>query len=162
MSVDIVLPALASIETEIQIGTSPDYITAFAFDNPPNSISGNLPCFVNLFGDSSIDMGVGGEDDKGIDVVITTAYTATLYTAGFGTGIPGEKYETITDWIPSAETVFLKHPSIATLDDKIIIMKYLGHGRARGDLFYAGQQYYGVEFRLQVQTRMRVNYATNE
>lgn len=162
MSLETVLAALAEIETEVQIGTSPDLTTAYAFAAPPNSISGNLPCFVNLFGDSTTDMAIGGEDDRGIDLVITTAITATLYTAGFGTGIPGEKYETITEWIDPAETVFLKHPSIAELNDRIIIMRYLGHGRARGDLIYAGQQYYGVEFRLQVLTRKRVIYATNE
>lgn len=162
MSVDVVLPALANIEAEIQIGTVPNVITAKAFDDPPNSISGNLPCFVNLFGESTIDMVKGGEDDKGIDIVESCLYTATLYTAGAGTGIPGEKYDTLTQWIQPATNVFLTHPSIGKLDGRIIIMRYLGHGPARGDLIYGGQQYYGVPFRLKVETRFRVTYAENE
>lgn len=162
MSVDIVLPALADIEAEVQIGTVPNVVTAKAFDDPPNSISANLPCFVNLFGESTIDMVRGGEDDKGIDVVESCLYTATLYTAGAGTGVPGEMFNTLTQWIQPAAAVFLAHPSIGVLNGRIIIMRYLGHGRARGDLVYGGQSYYGVEFRLRVETRFRVTYAENE
>jgi hypothetical protein len=162
LSVDIVLPALADIERTIQIGEDPDIITANAYDAPPNSISGNLPCFVNLFGDATFDMNTGGEDSKGLDGISTRAYTATLYVAGAGTGVPGEMFDRITQWIDPAELVFLAHPSVGVLNGRIIIMKYLGHGKARGDLIYAGQQYYGVEFRLQVQTRLRVTYASNE
>ena len=161
MTVDIVLPALTAIEDDIQIGTAPDVITAFAFDDPPNSISGSLPCFVNIFGDSTVDMGIAGEDEKGIDVIDTCAYTATLYVAPAGSGIPGEAFEKITPWITPTMKMFLKHPNIA-VSTGIILLKYLGHGRARGDLVYGGQQYYGVEFRLQILTRVRATYADNE
>ena len=162
MTVDIVLPALAAIEDDIQIGTAPDVITAFAFDDPPNSISGSLPCFINIFGASTVDMGIAGEDEKGIDVIDTCAYTATLYVAPAGSGIPGEASKKISPWITPTMKMFLKHPSIAVGTD-IILLKYLGHERAReGDLVYGGQQYYGVEFRLQVLTRVRAIYADNE
>jgi hypothetical protein len=163
MSVDVVLPALAAIEDDIQIGTIPDVITAFAFDAPPNSISGSLPCFVNLFGESTIDMAQGGEDEKAIVVTETCAYIATLYVAGAGTGTPGEAFDKITPWITPAAQVFLAHPNIAVTNGQaVILMRYLGHGRARGDLVYGGQQYYGVEFRLQIVTRMKAIYASYE
>ena len=161
MTVDIVLPALAAIEDDIVIGTAPDTITAFAFDDPPNSISGSLPCFVNIFGDATVDMGIAGEDEKGIDVVDTCAYTATLYVAPAGSGLSGEAFDKITPWITPTMKMFLKHPNIA-LESYIIKLEYLGHGRARGDLVYGGQQYYGVEFRLRVLTKVRATYANYE
>lgn len=159
MSVEAVIAALAGIEAEIQITTP--LTTAFAFASPPNSISGNLPCFVNLFGESVVDMNLGGKDEYGIDVLDTCNYVATLYVAGAGTGTPGESFDKITPWITPAAKVFLAHPNVE-LESGIVLMRYLGHGRARGDLVYGGQQYYGVEFRLQVMSRMRASYASYE
>lgn len=166
MSLDIVLPALAEIETEIEVTLNPTpgpglTLTAFAFETAPNSVSGNLPCFVNLPTSSNLDEVQGGEDERGIDVVDIQNITATLYVAGAGTGTPGEKFGQCEAWIPAALAVFVSHPALK-LAAGVIRLRYLGHNGIRGDLVYGGQQYYGISFRLQTSVRLRINWAAGE
>lgn len=159
MSVEQVYAALATIEAGIAIVPP---VTLTVFSAPPNSISGNIPCIVNLFGDSTVDMQTTGEDIRGLDATDLCIYTATLYTADQAKGVPGEAFNTIGPWIEPAALIFLAHPSVGLLNGKVVMLEYLGHGRPRGDLSYGGQLYYGVEFRLRIRTRMRATYAANE
>lgn len=162
MSADVsdVLPRLAEIERELLNPISG--LPVIAYDSAPFSLnSADLPAWVNLPGPAVVDWDMrAGEDSLYKEGYETRQYNCLLHIVSAAAGIPGEAFAACEPYFALGRQVLESHQSLKDLGG-ISSVRLLGDdGTIR--LPYAGVDYLGIRFRLQIIGRVRVKIAQGE
>lgn len=149
--VDKVMTQLAVIEREI---LNPyDSKALYAYENVPYTISAaDMPLFVNYVGALTNSVMVG-DDSDGRTFNDTRLYKLTLFHSPFGSGVEGEKMGLLTPFFALVYNTFGKYPHLK-LQGGVIEAKLVGDSGMM-IVKFINQEYYGVNFTLQVVSKTR-------
>lgn len=150
MSVVTVKTRLATIQAAIT-GVKRAYAQA-----PLSLPDSDLPCFVNFTGAATHESRVGGAD---VDAE-TRQYLMRLFIKKSGQGIDGEAERLCEPFFDLVRDTFMARPGLEQLNS-VQLARLLGDSGVNA-LVYAGEQYIGIEFRLQVMELLRVTYAEKD
>jgi hypothetical protein len=151
MSVATVKAQLATLQEQIA-GVNRAYV-----QGPLSLPATDLPAFVNYTSAATHEWRVlGAETDRE-----TRQYLMRLYVCTAQDGIEGEAERRCEPFFASVRNFFAAHLSLGQLRF-VEIATLLGDSGVRGDLAYAGEQFIGIEFRLQVIEHVPVTFAANE
>ncbi len=149
--VNNVMAQLATIEAEITDPVSG--LAVRSYENVPYTISAaDMPLFVNYVGELN-NNALTGSDERGREFNETRAYYLNLYHSPYGSGIEGEKMGLLTPYFSMVYTLFGKYPHLKQLPGALDA-KIVGDSGMKV-LTFAGQQYYGIRFTLQVISKVR-------
>ena len=153
MSGDVnnIMAQLAVIEREIFDPVR--NVSVIAYENIPYTIaSADMPLFVNFVGNLSQSV-VAGSDDQARDFNDTRNFVLTLYHSPYASGVEGEKMGLLTPYFPLVYNKFGSYPHLKMLGG-ILDAKLIGDS-GMTVVTFAGNQYFGVKFTLQVISKVR-------
>ena len=131
-----------------------------AFAQPPDDITGNLPCFINLPQSSSDSWDMS--DDEAAESNEVRNWECRLYVAEKGQATLGELIRRCEPFYDSVRDVFQGHQSLGRTSN-VMQVTYLGDsGLLFNRMVYGQMQYSGIVFRVRVMTRVRTTYASGE
>ena len=149
--VNDIMARLALIEQEIIDPVSGQAI--ITYENVPYTISAaDMPLFVNFVGNLSQSV-VAGSDDQARDFNDTRNFTLTLYHSPYAAGIEGEKMGLLTPYFPLVYNKFGAYPHLKMLGGILDAKLIADSGMTV--VTFAGNQYFGVKFTLQVISKVR-------
>lgn len=122
----------------------------------------DLPALIFLAGAATP---TGLETPKWMEV--RRDYVARIYIAAIQAGETGEAEIDVIPWINAITKIILAHPSLGTgtsgsLIPYVVKMKYLGDSGLALLPTYSGDQYLGVEFRLQLEYKIPYTFGSYE
>lgn len=152
MSVDTIKTRLAYIQKNRIAGVKR------AFAQPPTSLNRlDLPAFANFTGPAQHNWVILGSDTD----QETRTYLMRLYVAAIQQGVaPGEAERLCEPFFPLVQTVFSARPGLEQLTG-VQVAALLGDSGVTV-LTLGGDQFVGIEFRLQVTEYVKVIYADYE
>lgn len=156
MSVETVKARLAQIQAGIT-GVKR------AFSHGPGAMPpGDLPCFVNFTGPARHDFLLAGNDQD----IETRTYIMRLYVRPVGQGIDGEAERLCEPFFPRVRDIFAGRPGLGlgTTGSHLAGVQraiFLGDS-GTSVLRYNGQDFIGIEFRLEVSEYVEVVYEDYE
>lgn len=150
MSVGTVKTRLATLQALVA-GVGRAYVSA------PNSLPpGDLPAFVNFTAGAQYDLIVGGATTN----TETRQYLMRLYVAPVAAGLPGEVEGRCDALFTAVRDYFTARPSLGGLTG---VQNAVLTGDGGVQVFpYAGVDYIGIEFKLNVTEYINIVYAQNE
>ncbi len=153
-----VLAQIAAIERQIiNVETGAPLI---AFDNVPYIINvADMPLFVNYVGNLTQNV-VAGSDEIARDMREVRNYTLAFYMGAYGTGVEGELIARMTPYFPLIYARFGSYPHLNMLAG-VVDSTLVGDSGTKV-LQFAGHQYHGVLFTLQVMSKVRRPFADME
>ena len=151
MSVATVKAQLAVLQAQIT-----DVKRAFA-QGPLSLPLTDVPLFCNYTGAATHDWRIlGAERDRE-----TRLYLMRLYVCTAQDGIGGEAERRCEPFFPLVRDYFAARPSLGRLNG-VEVATLLGDSGVMNPMLYAGEQFIGIEFRLQVVEHVNVVFAANE
>ena len=148
---DEVLAKLATLQRLIADPASGSAVVAF--ENVPYTVSAaDMPLFVNYVGPLTSSV-VISSDHLGRTFNETRTYNMVLYHSPYGAGVEGEKMGLLTPYFKLVYDLFGKYPHLQNLGG--IIDAKLANDTGATVVPFAGQNYYGVRFALQVTSKSR-------
>ena len=124
-----------------------------AYGNVPYTISAaDMPLFVNIVGALTRNV-LAGSDSRAREFNETRLYQMTLYGGAYGTGVEGEMLAKLTPYFSLVYYRFGLYPHLnklsGILDAKIVT------DTGTTVVGFAGNQYFGIRFNLQVISKIR-------
>jgi len=149
VSVETVKTALATLQAQIT-GVTIAYAAA------PASLGADLPAFVNFAGAATEDWAALGSESV---ILERREYRMRLYVAPVQEGIPGEAEARCTPFFRRVFDYFAARPSLGGVVT-VQRARIAGDGGVQQLVF--NDPFVGIEFRLQVEEYVPVEYADRE
>ncbi len=154
-----ILIKLAEIERLILDPVSGSAIRAY--EEVPYTVSvADMPLVINYAGPLSENR-LMGSDEQAIEYNEYRTYDLVLYHSAYASGIEGEKYGLLAPYFRLFYETFGARPHLGGVGD-IVNAKLVRDTGAVGTVQFAGQNYYGIRFTLQVIGRARRQLAPSE
>lgn len=128
----------------------------------------DLPFFINFAREAADDYkSIGGDQDREGRLYLPTLY---VFSAGQGTQLPSEGEAAVEPYITTVKDHFRSRPALSALDTQGanlggllgVQMAYLVGDSGPKVLQWAGQLYWGVEFKLNVVEYLKITFAQGE
>lgn len=157
--VDSILAGLAAVEAVWVIAPATLPASTAPDERPDSLPETDFPRWVNIPGPAQ-DAWTMGSDQAAIEGIETREYRCILYVAPVGDGIAGEAVDEVRPYFATGRKLFMSHQTLGGLSG-VLSVKVLGDGGLT-EMQYAKEPYWAIPFRVQVQVRVRDEYASNE
>jgi hypothetical protein len=157
--VDAILSGLAALEATWVIAPATVPASTAPDERPDSLPETDFPRWVNLPGAAQLAWSQGSDEDA-LEGIETREYRCILFVAPVGDGISGEAIDEVRPYFAAGRKLFMAHQSLGGLNG-VQAVRVIGDG-GMAEMPYAKEPYWAILFRVQVQVRVRDEYASQE